>query len=90
MKEVFTGQKDDMSAGCIFRQLLVTLAVSTAMCSVQAAPQGAGELGSKLTPLGGEVAASSSGDIPAWTAPGPQGGGLELWPGARGPLEVQG
>ncbi|MGJ7547972.1 DUF1329 domain-containing protein [Pseudomonas sp. B12(2017)] len=64
-----------MSARCIFRHLLVTLAVSTAMCSVQAAPQGAGELGSKLTPLGGEVAASSSGDIPAWTAPGPQGGG---------------
>ncbi len=75
MKEVSTGQKDDMSARCIFRHLLVTLAVSTAMCSVQAAPQGAGELGSKLTPLGGEVAASSSGDIPAWTAPGPQGGG---------------
>ncbi|MGR6654717.1 DUF1329 domain-containing protein [Pseudomonas mosselii] len=64
-----------MSARCIFRHLLVTLAVSTAMCSVQAAPQVAGELGSKLTPLGGEVAASSSGDIPAWTAPGPQGGG---------------
>ncbi|WP_404939848.1 DUF1329 domain-containing protein [Pseudomonas atacamensis] len=75
MKEVSTGQKDDMSARCIFRQLLVTLAVSTAMCSVQAAPQEAGELGTKLTPLGGEVAASSSGDIPAWTAPGPQGGG---------------
>ncbi|WCD78242.1 DUF1329 domain-containing protein [Pseudomonas sp. TUM22785] len=75
MKDVSTRQDGDVSARRMFRQLLVTLAASTAICSVQAAPQGAEELGSTLTPLGGEVAANSSGEIPAWAAPGPQGEG---------------
>lgn len=75
MKDVTARSESVVSARRIFRQLLVTLAASTAICSVQAAPQGAEALGSKLTPLGGESAASSSGDIPAWSAPGPQGAG---------------
>ncbi len=75
MKDVSTRQDGDLSARRMFRQLLVTLAASTAICSVQAAPQGAEELGSTLTPLGGEVAANSNGEIPAWAAPGPQGEG---------------
>ncbi|HEJ3941451.1 TPA: DUF1329 domain-containing protein, partial [Pseudomonas aeruginosa] len=75
MKDVSTRQDGDLSARRMFRQLLVTLAASTAICSVQAAPQGAEALGSTLTPLGGEVAANSSGEIPAWTEPGPQGEG---------------
>lgn len=56
-------------------RLLVGVAASAAMFSVQAESSESALLGSKLTPLGGEVAANSSGDIPAWTAPGPQGAG---------------
>ncbi|POA49980.1 DUF1329 domain-containing protein, partial [Pseudomonas sp. FW507-12TSA] len=70
MREVTTRLRGEISTRHIFRQVLVTLAALTAVCSVQAATQGAEALGSKLTPLGGEVAANSSGEIPAWTAPG--------------------
>lgn len=75
MKEVTARTEGEMSARRMFRQLLVTLAASTAICTAQAASQGAEALGTKLTPLGGEIAASSSGEIPAWAAPGPQGSG---------------
>ncbi|PYC41646.1 DUF1329 domain-containing protein [Pseudomonas soli] len=75
MKKVSTVRERDVSTRRMFRQLLITLAVSGAICSVQAASQGAQKLGSELTPLGGEVAANSSGDIPAWATPGPQGEG---------------
>src|SRR5689334_21355761 len=75
MREVTARLEGDVSVCRIFRQLFVTFVASTAICSVQAAPQGADALGSKLTPMGGESAASSSGDIPAWTPPGPQGMG---------------
>lgn len=56
------------------RHLLVAVVASTAMGSVQAAKQDPALLGTALTPLGGEVAASADGVIPAWTQPGPQGG----------------
>lgn len=73
MREVTTRLRGEISTRHIFRQVLVTVVALTAVYSVQAATQGAEALGSKLTPLGGEVAANSSGEIPAWTAPGPQG-----------------
>ncbi|WP_172152416.1 DUF1329 domain-containing protein [Pseudomonas tumuqii] len=56
------------------RHLVVALAASAAICTVQAAEQDPALLGTELTPLGGEVAASTDGAIPAWTPPGPQGG----------------
>ena len=75
MKEVTERLEGEVSARRVFRQLLLACAVSTAICSVQAATQEPEALGSKLTPLGGESAASSSGDIPAWAQPGQQGAG---------------
>ncbi|MDC7827428.1 DUF1329 domain-containing protein [Pseudomonas sp. BLCC-B13] len=54
------------------RRLLVAMAASTAICSAQAADKDPALLGAKLTPLGGEVAASADGQIPAWTPPGQQ------------------
>ncbi|MBV4458409.1 DUF1329 domain-containing protein [Pseudomonas sp. COR58] len=57
------------------RQLIVGIAAATVVLSVQAESVEPAMLGTKLTPLGGEVAASKNGDIPAWTQPGPQGAG---------------
>ncbi|WP_085586562.1 MULTISPECIES: DUF1329 domain-containing protein [unclassified Pseudomonas] len=57
------------------RQLIVGIAAATVVFSAQAESVEPAMLGTKLTPLGGEVAASKSGDIPAWTQPGPQGAG---------------
>ncbi|WCD77904.1 DUF1329 domain-containing protein [Pseudomonas sp. TUM22785] len=57
------------------RQLVVALAAAAAFCSVHAAENDPARLGTTLTPLGGEVAASADGAIPAWTPPGPQGEG---------------
>ncbi|MGQ1782714.1 DUF1302 family protein [Pseudomonas aeruginosa] len=73
MKDVTERLEGEAPTRRVFQQqLFMTLAVSTVLCSVQAAPQGPEALGSKLTPLGGEIAASASGDIPAWTQPGQQ------------------
>lgn len=57
------------------RQLIAGIAAATVVFSAQAESVDPAMLGTKLTPLGGEVAASQSGDIPAWTPPGPQGTG---------------
>lgn len=54
------------------RSLLVAMAISTAISSVQAAEKEAARLGTTLTPTGGEAAASADGVIPAWTPPGQQ------------------
>ncbi|WP_043309936.1 DUF1329 domain-containing protein [Pseudomonas sp. ML96] len=54
------------------RHLLVAIAASTAICSAQAADKDPALLGTKLTPLGGEAAASADGVIPAWAPPGQQ------------------
>jgi len=54
------------------RNLLVAMAVSTAMPLVQAAEMDATRLGTTLTPLGAEAAASADGVIPAWASPGQQ------------------
>ncbi|HEJ1963646.1 TPA: DUF1329 domain-containing protein [Pseudomonas aeruginosa] len=76
MKDVTERLEGEAPTRRVFQQqLFMTLAVSTVLCSVQAAPQGPEALGSKLTPLGGEIAASASGDIAAWTQPGQQGEG---------------
>lgn len=73
MKDVTERLEGEAPTRRVFQQqLFMTLAVSTVLCSVQAAPQVPEALGSKLTPLGGEIAASASGDIPAWTQPGQQ------------------
>ena len=71
MKDVTERLEGEAPTRRVFQQqLFMTLAVSTVLCSVQAAPQGPEALGSK--PLGREIAASASGDIPAWTQPGQQ------------------
>ncbi|MHA5870777.1 DUF1329 domain-containing protein, partial [Pseudomonas aeruginosa] len=73
MKDVTERLEGEAPTRRVFQQqLFMTLALSTVFCSVQAAPQVPEALGSKLTPLGGEIAASASGDIPAWTQPGQQ------------------
>ncbi|WP_350404873.1 DUF1329 domain-containing protein [Pseudomonas sp. W17] len=72
MKDVIEYPGAGISIGGGTRQLILALAVSAVMCSAQAADKDPASLGSKLTPLGGEVAASADGVIPAWTAPGPQ------------------
>lgn len=72
MKDVTERLEGEAPTRRVFQQLFMTLAVSTVLGSVQAAPQGPEALGSKLTPLGGEIAANASGDIPAWTQPGQQ------------------
>ncbi|MCG8291370.1 DUF1329 domain-containing protein [Pseudomonas entomophila] len=54
------------------RSLVMALATLAACGAVQAAQSDASQLGAKLTPLGGEVAASADGVIPAWATPGKQ------------------
>ncbi len=75
MKDVIQRPDVGNSGASGVRQLLVALAASAAFCSVQAAESDASRLGTTLTPLGGEVAASADGVIPAWTAPGQQDNG---------------
>ncbi|MNF30949.1 hypothetical protein D3C85_545990 [compost metagenome] len=72
MNEVIERPEVGISTRRGVRHLLVAIAASTAMCSVQAAEKDPALLGTKLTPLGGEVAASADGVIPAWTPPGQQ------------------
>ncbi|MCO8312939.1 DUF1329 domain-containing protein [Pseudomonas mandelii] len=72
MKEVFERPSAGISNRSGARHLIVALAVLTAIGAVQAAQKDPALLGTKLTPLGGEVAASSDGAIPAWTPPGKQ------------------
>ncbi|MGA4640133.1 DUF1329 domain-containing protein [Stutzerimonas stutzeri] len=67
--------KDEERGSRKLRQLLAAIVASTALCSIQAAPKQADALGSTLTPLGGDAAASGNGEIPAWTEPGPQEAG---------------
>lgn len=75
MKDVTERLECEVSARRVIRQLLVSIAASTVIFSVQAASLEPEALGSKLTPLGGEIAASTDGEIPAWTPPGQQGAG---------------
>ncbi|MFZ6047071.1 DUF1329 domain-containing protein [Pseudomonas sp. CR3202] len=75
MKDVIERSDIGNSAAGGVRQLMVALAVSAAICSAQAAERDASRLGTTLTPLGGEVAASADGTIPAWAPPGPQDNG---------------
>jgi hypothetical protein len=72
MNEVIERPEVGISTRRGVRHLLVAIAASTAICSVQAAEKDPALLGTKLTPLGGEVAASADGVIPAWTPPGQQ------------------
>lgn len=72
MKDVIQRPGVGNATACGVRQLLLALAASATFCSVQAAQNDAAQLGTTLTPLGGEVAASADGAIPAWTAPGKQ------------------
>ncbi|HCF9805923.1 DUF1329 domain-containing protein [Pseudomonas aeruginosa] len=74
MSDVFERAFSGAPSGGGIRYLIVALAASAAIGSAQAAGGDAAALGTKLTPLGGEVAASADGTIPAWVAPGPQGG----------------
>ncbi|MDU9393937.1 DUF1329 domain-containing protein [Pseudomonas sp. zfem002] len=62
------------SVGAI-RPLVVAFATLLACGATQAAQSDAAQLGSKLTPLGGEVAAGGNGAIPAWVEPGKQDSG---------------
>lgn len=89
MKQVTARSESVVSARRIFRQLLVTLAASTAICSVQAAPQGAEALGSKLTPLGARAPPVLAAIFQPGHSQGSRGR-MELRPGTRGALEVQG
>ncbi|MHB9798718.1 DUF1329 domain-containing protein [Pseudomonas sp. MT3] len=72
MNEVIERPEVGISTCRGVRHLLVAIAASTAICSAQAAEKDPALLGAKLTPLGGEVAASADGVIPAWTSPGQQ------------------
>ncbi|SDI45864.1 MULTISPECIES: DUF1329 domain-containing protein [Pseudomonas] len=74
MKEVIERPSAGESSGNGIRNLIAAVVASAAICSVHAAEKDAALLGTKLTPLGGEVAANADGSIPAWTPPGPQGG----------------
>lgn len=74
MNEVIECSRLGISTFSGARHLVVALAASAAICAVQAAEQDPALLGTKLTPLGAEAAASADGAIPAWAAPGPQGG----------------
>ena len=90
MKDVTERLEGEAPTRRVFQQqLFMTLAVSTVLCSVQAAPQGPEALGSKLTPGRGDRSECKRGYScldAAWTA----GRGMELRPGARRALEVQG
>lgn len=72
MKDV--NQRLDVSTatGCRGRSLALALAALAACGAVQAAQNDASQLGTKLTPLGAEVAGSADGVIPAWATPGKQ------------------
>ena len=89
MKDVTERLEGEAPTRRVFQQqLFMTLAVSTVLCSVQAAPQGPEALGSKPTPWR-EIAASARGYScldAAWTA----GRGMELRPGARRALKFKG
>lgn len=75
MKDVI--QRPDVGISTIggVRRLVVALATIVAFSSPQAAEKDASRLGTSLTPLGGEIAASSDGVIPAWVPPGRQDNG---------------
>lgn len=75
MNEVIERPCAGISTRSGVRHLIVALAAMAAIGTVQAAQKDPALLGTKLTPLGGEVAASADGVIPAWTSPGPQGSG---------------
>lgn len=75
MNEVIERPCANISNRSGVRHLIVALAISTAIGTVQAAEKDPALLGTTLTPLGGEVAASADGVIPAWTPPGPQDNG---------------
>lgn len=75
MNEVIERPGVGITIGGGVRNLIVALAASAAIGTVQAAEMDPALLGTKLTPLGGEVAASADGLIPAWTAPGRQDNG---------------
>ena len=75
MNEVIARPCAGISTRSGVRHLIAALAALAAIGTVQAAQKDPALLGTKLTPLGGEVAASADGVIPAWTPPGPQGGG---------------
>ncbi|WP_416311340.1 DUF1329 domain-containing protein [Pseudomonas sp. W03] len=72
MKEMIERPEVGTSTCRGVRNLFVAVVASTAICSVQAAEKDPSLLGSKLTPLGAEVAASSDGVIPGWAPPGQQ------------------
>lgn len=72
MNAMIEHPKVGISPRCGVRHLLVAIAATTAICSAQAADNDPVLLGTKLTPLGGEAAASADGVIPAWTPPGQQ------------------
>ncbi|WP_237881918.1 DUF1329 domain-containing protein [Pseudomonas sp. PGPR40] len=74
MNEVIARPCAGISTRSGVRHLMVALAALAAIGTVQAAQKDPALLGTNLTPLGGEVAASADGVIPAWTPPGPQGG----------------
>ncbi|MCO8260024.1 MAG: DUF1329 domain-containing protein [Pseudomonas asiatica] len=72
MKDVIQRLDVGPSIGCRGRSLALALAALAACGAVQAAQNDASQLGTKLTPLGAEVAASADGVIPAWATPGKQ------------------
>ncbi|MDG4275176.1 DUF1329 domain-containing protein [Pseudomonas aeruginosa] len=74
MKEAIERPGVGIFSGGGVMQLVVAMATAT-ICSVQAAQTDVSQLGTTLTPLGGDAAASADGVIPAWTAPGPQDNG---------------
>ncbi|MBA6058749.1 DUF1329 domain-containing protein [Pseudomonas juntendi] len=72
MKDVIQRLDVATSIICRGRSLTLALAALAACGAVQAAQNDASQLGTKLTPLGAEVAASANGVIPAWASPGKQ------------------
>lgn len=72
MKDVNQRLDVATSIGGRGRSLALALAALAACGAVQAAQNDASQLGTKLTPLGAEVAASADGVIPAWATPGKQ------------------
>jgi hypothetical protein len=75
MKDVIQHLYGGHACCAVARPLVVALAALAVFGSAQAAGTDAGQLGGKLTPLGGEVAANADGSIPAWVVPGKQDSG---------------
>ncbi|MGA4816152.1 hypothetical protein ACPA9J_17940 [Pseudomonas aeruginosa] len=91
MKDVTERLEGEAPTRRVFQQqLFMTLSVSTVLCSVQTAPQGPRGAGVEINPLAREIASECKRGYScldaAWTA----GRGMELRPGARRALEVQG